>query len=85
MKLWILKANEDLSGEDDPWDPWYDKSHGFVIRAEDETRAREIAQENGGDESEYGQTPWLQSKLSSCIELMGDGDEGVIIVDFKAG
>jgi hypothetical protein len=83
MKLWLLRPIEGL--ENDPWEPWYDKVFGFVIRAETEERAREIANENGRDETckfnariyREGRDPiyltlpdpWLDSTLSTCDEL----------------
>ncbi len=90
MKLYILKAREGLEKGDDPWDPWYDKMFTVVIRAPDETRAREIAQENSLDESRgefmgkelsKTKTPWLDNKYSSCDELKHEGRAEVIITD----
>ncbi|MBI4029157.1 MAG: hypothetical protein HY376_02220 [Candidatus Blackburnbacteria bacterium] len=54
MKLWLLKPREDVleKDEDNPWDPWYDKTFGWVIRADTEEEARSIAQNQGGDEIE---------------------------------
>ena len=47
MKLWLLRPREDLPYDKDPWEPWYDKAFGFVVRAETEERARAIGQESG--------------------------------------
>lgn len=33
IKLWILEPVEDLEGKEDPWDPWFDKAVGFIVRA----------------------------------------------------
>ena len=90
MKLWLLRPVEGLP--DDPWEPWYDKAFGFVVRAETEQRAREIANENGGDEIgephyiklRHGIDPWLDSTLSTCVELKSDGVEEMIIKDFAS-
>ena len=46
MKLWLLEAKANLPTDDNPWEPWYDKSFGFVVRAETEAEARKIAHEN---------------------------------------
>jgi len=89
MKLWLLRPNE---SNHSPWEPWYDKAFGFVVRAETEERAREIANENGGNEIgkisnhvyRTGGDPWLDPILSSCIELNADGDERMIIRDFAS-
>lgn len=92
MKLWLLRPREDLPDTRDervnPWIPWYDKYHGFLIRAESEERAREMAQGRGGDETDYetgkrGSLPaWLSPEYSTCVELTADGDEGIIMQDF---
>lgn len=75
MKLWILKPIDDQSG---PWEPWYDKTFGFIVRAESEEQARVLAAEQCGDE---GPDAWLDESLSTCIELTSDGEAGVIIED----
>ena len=82
MKLFLLRPIEGL--ENNPWKPWYDKAFGFVVRAETEERAREIANESSGDEKEKHINPWLDSTLSTCYELLPDGEEDLIIVDFHA-
>ena len=74
MKLWLLKPYED-------WEPWFDKAFGFVIRAETEEAARAIASENAGDE---GGTPWLLSSHTSCVELLPEGESGLVLRDFAA-
>lgn len=91
MKLWLLSPRVDIEGED-PWKPWYDKAFGFVIRAESEERARQIANDNGGDETgaisqsvyRTGGDPWLDKKYSICEELTSDGSEEMIIRDFAS-
>lgn len=93
MKLWLLKAQENLPDGDDPWEPWYDKSFGFVVRAETEERARQLAHNNAGDENlgEFLRTkiadtkqPWLDSKYSQCAELLQDGEAEMVLQDFHA-
>ena len=92
MKLWLLKPNEHLTDGDNPWQPWYDKCFGMVIRAETEERARQIAHENASDENRneflgefISQTnqPWLNKKYSDCIELNQSGEEGLILQDMR--
>jgi hypothetical protein len=85
MKIWILLPREDLEKNDNPWEPWYDKAFGFIIRAETEKEAREKADEDAGDENR-GDTrhPWLEKKYSSCEELSQDGESMVIIRDFAS-
>lgn len=86
MKLWLLRPlPDDL--EDTPWDGRYDMVHGFVIRAETEARAREIATANGGDEIrdvKFGTEAW-SAKWSSCVPLADAGDEGIVLTDFLSG
>ena len=44
MALWLLEARDDLEKGNDPWEPWYDKTFGMVIRGASEKEIREIAQ-----------------------------------------
>jgi hypothetical protein len=74
MKLWILEPVDDNK----LWKPWYDKAFGFVVRAQSEGEARLLAAKMCGDEKENA---WLDSANSTCIELLPDGKEGVIIRD----
>lgn len=81
MKLWILRPvpKEDRKG-DDPWDPWYDKTFGHVVRAETEEAARELADEDANEENRDHKA-WLESKYSTCEVLNADGPSDVIISD----
>jgi hypothetical protein len=79
MKLWLLEPIDDLPWYSDPWEPWYDKAFGFVVRAADEKDAREMAAGFSGDE---GSGPWLNAALTRCAELLPDGDSGVIMRHF---
>jgi hypothetical protein len=82
VKLWLLRPIDEVSG---PWKPWYDKAFGFVIRAETEMTARERTIGMTGDEArQHKSNPWLDPKLTSCIELSTDGACEVIIRDFQA-
>ena len=85
MKLWILRPAQNLDSADDPWEPWHNKVFGFVVRAETETQAREMAQEHAGNEkyTSEGNTrePWKDPKYSSCVELLADGVAGVEMMD----
>ena len=93
MNLWILKAKNSLPEGDDPWEPWYDKTFGFVIRANTEDDARRIADENMGDEGRgvflgsvtaKTKNPWLDSRYSTCEILSDVGEEGVVIEDHRS-
>lgn len=90
MKLWILRpmdySNKLAFNEiGDPWSPWYDKCFGFVIAAESEQRAREIATEEAGDEKRTieGILPWMDSRYSSCLELEVPKEEGVVMQEVE--
>jgi len=88
MKLWLIKAKLDLPKGDNPWDPWYDKVHGFVIRAESEKAARLIAHHGPGWEQDTipNVNPWLDPKYSTCEEIFLDGEtEDVIMMDYREG
>lgn len=82
MKLWLLRPVESVVIVQDrnlnPWQPWYDKSFGFVVRAPTEEMARFIASEHCGDE---GEAAWLDAKHSTCMELLLEGEGGMIIED----
>jgi hypothetical protein len=77
MKLWLLSNTDDKGAV-------YDAYNGFVIAANSEAVAREIANENAADEGRI----WENPKLSSC-ELIGNSignrSDGIILSDFHAG
>jgi len=81
MKTFILRPRRDLDENNNPWEPWYNKSFGFIIRAENEKEAREIAQESGGDETNKKRKAWGE-RYSTCVELEAITDKGVIMQDF---
>ncbi len=73
MKLYLLRPN-----------PWYAQGQatkkqvapGFVIRADNALRAREIADKETGNL--YEPLTWLDETYSTCVELNPDGQEGII-------
>lgn len=89
MRLWLLRPIEDLPKDDNPWEPWYDKCFGMVVRADTEDEARATANANAGDEqrgeflgrqtSEPG-SAW-SSRYSTCVPLTEAGEPGVVIKD----
>lgn len=91
MKLFHLFPKADLPEGDNPWYPWYDKAFGFVVRAENEKEARQMANDEGGDERgeishhvyRTGGDPWLNPIYSDCIELTPEGEGGVVIRDIR--
>jgi len=88
MKLWLLRP---VTGDEEvgPWDPWYDKTFGFVVRAETEEEARAMAEEEGGDENRAGyghrRFVWRDPALTTCEELTQAGEPGVVMKDFQNG
>lgn len=76
MKLWLLRP---IGENGTAWCVVYDCSYGFVIRAQSEADARNLAADYSGDE---GGGAWLDSTLSSCVVLEADGQAEVIIRDF---
>ena len=81
MKLWILRPKGYKSNIPTLWGPWYDKAFGFVIQAETEERARELAQHLGGNETRW--PAWTDSELSTCRELVVNGPEHIVISDYR--
>ena len=88
MKLWLLRPVEDLPPDHDknPWEPWYDKAFGFVVRAETEEEARGFAQRDSGDECGWRREKptWLLPQWSTCTPLTEEGEAGVVIRDFAS-
>jgi hypothetical protein len=86
MKLYLLRPKKGLpelpeDRKSNPWEPWYDKAFGFVVRAENETIARTLASKENGEEPADA---WTNPELSTCVELTTDGGEGIIIIDFHS-
>ena len=82
MKLWLLRPVKGLPDNDNPWDPWYDKPFGYVVRAKTEGEARKIAEDKSG--TALKKHTWLNPQYSTCVELTSDGLSEVIIEDFAA-
>lgn len=83
MKLWLLKRIDDEAHD---WGADYDEYVGFVVRAPDEAKAREMAWIGSGGEYGSRREPyWQHPDQTSCVEIPVDGDEGVILDSFRAG
>ena len=96
MKLWLLRPIE--TGENTPWERFYENSYGFLISANSEERARTLAQENGKEElydkdkdydydHYFEKIPaWTDPKWSTCVELKPEMfEEEIVMMDFNAG
>lgn len=83
MKLWILLPVLGLPHGDNPWEIWYDKSDGFIVRAATPEQAREIAQNASKFEHDQSparhRQPWMDPRYSTCTELTQDGNPGVVM------
>ena len=85
MKLWYLRAREDLPQGDNPWHPWYDKSFGFVACAENEEEARQLASAEARNEhGDHKTNPWLKAEYTTCEELTPDRGKGIVICDHRS-
>jgi hypothetical protein len=84
MKLWLLRPAAEFEDGNNPWNPWYDKSFGFVIRAETESEARELAHANAGGEVFEWSNSWKDAKYSTCVELSSEGPAEVVMEDYHA-
>ena len=83
MKLWLLRPHAHIAVrgyKNSPWDPWYDKCFGLVIRAETEDAARQLAFASEFDEG-WGKRAWLDKEQSICEELLPEGEPEIIIED----
>jgi hypothetical protein len=76
-KLWILQPVDDSAA---PWLSFHNCMFGFVVRALHEDEARTLSAKQAGDE---GPDAWLSSRLSSCVELNGDGRSGVVLGSYN--
>ena len=83
INFYLLRPVENL-GDDNPWNPWYDKSFGFLIKAENELEARQLADSRGGDENRHANHPWLDEKYSTCVDLNEVEVTGIIMSDFRS-
>lgn len=77
MKLWLLQCNKDFG--------YYDTARGFVVRAATQDDARQLADQEGWDETDAIHHPWLIPELTSCVELTAAGEPGVILADYLEG
>lgn len=74
--LWLIERNKERN------QVGYDEVAGFVIRAYDSSRARELAAAQHAAEPK---SEWLDSARSTCSQILEMGEERVILQDFNAG
>jgi hypothetical protein len=80
MKLYVLKVRAEFYNEAvfSPWNPWYDKAFGYIIRAKSKRHARKMASESSGMDD------WNNNKYVSCERLKDGGEAGIILEDFAS-
>lgn len=86
MALWLLRP---IDPDSPPWEPWYDRCFGFVVRAPSEEKARAMTEGATGDEQARtyggkGPNPWLDPALATCERLSQRGLDGIVMIDFHA-
>ena len=69
MKLWLIKTEE----------YGYDDFDGFVIRAETEKQARDLALK------ESNQSVFADASRSSCVEIFAEGNSEIVLGSYNAG
>lgn len=60
----------------------YDEYDSFVVRAQNENKARIIASKDAGDE---GPKVWMNTEETSCGEIRCVGKERIILGSFNPG
>src|SRR5947209_5842427 len=79
-RLWLLKPLDAIvTACDSAWCSPADCCWAFVIRAESEGAARQLAQAAGQGEVRPDLRTWLDPRLTSCVELSGDGAPEIIL------
>ena len=73
MRLWLLRRLDTRL--------LYDANAGFVVRAESEEAARNLANSQAADEGLL----WNNLSASSCEVLDHEGSRGIVLTDFNAG
>lgn len=64
----------------------YDEFEEFVLRAESEEKARQLAVKACGEyRKEFYEKIWLNTERSICKELSIEGCEEIILSSFRAG
>lgn len=85
MKLWLLQFVDGFRRFDETGKYYvagYTHTQGFVIRAESE----EIARQTAASSSEHTSGPWwMDAEATTCVELLQDGEAGIVLADEPSG
>lgn len=82
MYLWLLEKKEKLPYEiNELWH--FDVAYSFVVRAHSSDTARRIANNDAGNENDFGHNVWLNEEYTTCTKLKYEGNEGQIIRHFR--
>lgn len=89
MKLWKLQPCNDQIANDDEYFPHYVAMYEILVRSETEESARKFAAAHSAKAEMYGtaESPdvWLNSAITSCMEISPEGDEAVIMTHVADG
>jgi hypothetical protein len=81
MNIYILTPI--ATGKGTPWHPWYDKTFGVIVSAENEVNARELANEKAGDENgswiSNDLNVWKDEKFTTCKILESNKPEVIMV------
>lgn len=79
-KIFYLKP---INNYKPPWDKnYYPYMMGFVILASTEEEARIMADKKGESENDNGQSPWLNSELTTCEFVDLNSESRIILSDY---
>lgn len=74
MRVWLITR----IGETE-----YDKYAGFVVIAKDEGSARDLAHAEAS--LGWKDPVWKDPAQSTCVELLPEGEERIVLSDYNAG
>ena len=91
MSIYLIKPREKYQDEnnwnDNPWAPWYDKAHGYVVSADNEKEAREMVVDKACKRTDkYDDVQpehWLNEEYTICEELNRETEKGILLSDFR--
>lgn len=84
-KFWLLRPVEGLldtheKREVSLWRETYDLAYGYVVCAETESQARQMAFDERPNKDNA--PAWLDNSMTDCIELTVDYPSGIVLEDY---